>query len=136
MASKPDSGVVITGNQKQLTCHICIKAKSKRCYSHQATSWMTKPLRCVHVDIVGSGNTLLMDQKSFLSTPSKYFMLIIDDATRFCWSYGLSSRKYKVIVAKLRKWGTHITNLGFIFPTFLQSNNEFGSKEIQAVLAK
>jgi hypothetical protein len=38
MASKPDSGVIITGNHKQPTCHICIKAKSKHCYSYQATS--------------------------------------------------------------------------------------------------
>jgi hypothetical protein len=136
MDSKPDSGVAITGNRKQPTCHICLEAKSKRRYSYQAASWMTKPLSRIHVDIVGGGDTLLMNQKSVSSVPSEYFMLITDDATRFCWCYGLPSREHKIIVAKLREWGAHIKNLGFTYPAFLRSDNEFGSKEIQAVLAK
>jgi hypothetical protein len=97
---------------------------------------MTKPLSRIYVDIIGSGDTLLMDQKSVSTAPSKYFMLIMDDATRFCWCYGLPSREHKIIATKLRKWGSHIKNLGFTYPAFLWSDNKFGSKEIQAILAE
>jgi hypothetical protein len=93
----------------------------------------------IHVDIVGGGDTFAVDDNDPMSFPLardgyKYFLLITDDATRFRWVYGLTSRKAAIIKARLEHWRQHIVNLGFSTPAIMRSDNEFGSGELMAML--
>jgi transposase InsO family protein len=67
-------------------CEACLAGKQKRTpFPQQAQYWVTRPLELVHGDLCGPIT---------LATPSgkKYFLLLVDDMSRYMWLMLLTSK--------------------------------------------
>jgi hypothetical protein len=66
-------------------CHVCVESK-QTCKPHMAVEARNlEPLELVHSDLCEMNGVLTKGGK-------KYFMMLIDDGTRFCYIYLLKSK--------------------------------------------
>ncbi|EOY32548.1 Uncharacterized protein TCM_040529 [Theobroma cacao] len=91
---------VITEVEK--TCEVCLQGKqSRHPFPKQSQTRATNRLQLIHTDICGPIGTLSLNG-------NKYFILFIDDFSRFCWIFFLKQKseaiqyfmKFKVLVEK------------------------------------
>lgn len=83
-------------SHKLTLCHNCLLAKAHKLPFSSSTSLTTKPLELVRSDLWGPAP--ISSHNGF-----RYFMLFIDDVTKFCWIYFLHSKDEVVRVFTLFK---------------------------------
>ena len=72
-------------NIETLTCEACQFAKHKRASFPQSTHRYLTPFKCIHSDVWGPCSTLGL-------LHHKWFILFVDDFTRYTWVYLLKSK--------------------------------------------
>jgi len=73
------------GKNKATVCSSCQLAKSRRLPTHLSSSRASKPLELVHTDIWGPASVKA-------TSGAKYFILFLDDYSRYTWFYPLHTK--------------------------------------------
>ena len=81
-------------------CHSCVQSRQPRKPHKAAEERHLAPLELIHSDLCEMNGVLTKGGK-------RYFMMLIDDATRFCYVYLLQTKNealdyFKIIKPKLR----------------------------------
>lgn len=138
LSKSPDSSVRIKGPKTPFFCDVCVKSGMTRHYSQRPMSRSLRPLEKIHMDISGGGRTFEDTSDHPLSSRhgTKYFLIICDDATRFCWVYFLCEKSDVYMIYE--HWSNFIRNLGFSLPTYVCTDIDgvFRAQKMQTIFAR
>ena len=77
-------------------CHSCVQSKQPRKPHKPAEVRNLTPLELIHSDLCEMNGVLIKDEK-------RYFMMLIDDATRLCYVYLLQTKDKALDYFKIYK---------------------------------
>ena len=109
-----------TGKYDSSDCTVCSASKIIKQPSHQHFRPTHEKYDCIHVDIIGGGETLPFGPSA---GGNKYLMTITDDFTNRIWAYPLPDRSRATPV--LEAFITYVANRLQRYPRRLRSDNEF-----------
>ena len=102
MSKGPVFGIKLKDKPRNASiCAECAMGKQNRLPFYNAIRRATKPLELVHTDICGPMPTESIGGK-------RYFLLFVDDATRYVWCYFL--REKSEVLEFLKTWKTLVEN--------------------------
>ncbi|KAG8472893.1 hypothetical protein CXB51_034862 [Gossypium anomalum] len=130
MISKDLAKNFIKSVQNEDVCEVCQLGKQARLPFPTNTAWRaSEKLQLVHTDVCGPMKTESLNG-------SRYFILFIDDSTRYCWIYFLKS-KTEVVQAFLKFKTVAETETGCKLRSIRSDNRiEYISAQFQDICAR
>ena len=87
-------------------CETCVKTKHRRRFIKKPVPRATRPFETIHSDLCGPFRSLSY-------SGARYFILYIDDYTRFCWVYFLHTKEANEVTGRFQEFHERIRK---IFP--------------------
>ena len=87
-------------------CETCVKTKHRRRFIKKPVPRVTRPFETIHSNLCGPFRSL-----SF--SGARYFILYIDDYTRFCWVYFVRTKEANEVTSRFQEFRERIRK---IFP--------------------
>lgn len=111
-------------SSKFALCDACERAKSHRLPYTDSTRITSSMLQLVHIDVWGPASVLS-------SNGNKYFVLFVDDYSRFCWLYPIANKSD--VLSIFQKFKALTENL---FSTTIKSIQCDGGSEFKPVMSQ
>ena len=111
-------------------CDICLRAKSKQQFTRTKAARSSTHFELVHSDLCGPFKPS--------AGGSIYYLLYIDDCTRYTEVYFLRSKAAIAIIPKFREYKAWVENQGFRIRRFRCDNGrgEFDNEEFRGILSE
>lgn len=117
-----------TSGTQEVGCEVCLRAKSKQFFNRDKVSRSSTPFELVHSDLCGPFPTSVGG--------SVYYLLYIDDCSRYTEVFFLRSKSASEIIPKFSQYKAWVQNQGYHIKQFRCDNGsgEFNNAEFLDLL--